>query len=585
MKYILFTILLLDPAIMTDASWVRGVNVGGWLVMERFITPYQFALTSCHVEGDICWYPGQLGAPPTDHPDYKVCDLQQCNPYLKPTATGDHSLDYPLDEYTLSQAFANQPKAGEDWFNFHFEHFITKEDVKALKESGITHLRVPLPHFILGDVLEGEPWIAGNRWEMFVRFARWCREYNLSVWPDIHTAPGSQNGFDNSGQALDAVSCQGWSNNPENVERTLQFLRDITAEIVKEGIDDVITGFGLLNEPFKDCNREAYESYIDHGLDIVRGTLGEDTSIYVSDMFLAKTFNNGNWWLDPKRYHDTYLDSHYYHVFEEKPRAFSPRQHIAFVCQNEERDAVGCCYQEPWRAPGFLGLGGRNHNAKPSEGVKRMIGEWSAAVDTLPIAMMLAIYESIKVNGTALHFDRQIAPKRQEFLKHFNEAQIVAYEAKDAGVAAAWFYWTAKMEGGAFAEWDFLRGVKEGWIPKLPSSPTQPSEELYGTCYDIIFRTDDSMDVIHEFPDPSTIDTPSWETPIDDDVVVSHGESLVKTSDGHYIPVVHHGHWWLGFAVASAFCIVVVRYYKGMKTGKKYKYTEIASTETAGLSP
>ena len=27
----------------------------------------------------------------------------------------------------------------------------------------------------------------------------WCKEEGIQVWPDLHTAPGSQNGFDNSG--------------------------------------------------------------------------------------------------------------------------------------------------------------------------------------------------------------------------------------------------------------------------------------------------------------------------------------------------------------------------------------------------
>lgn len=63
------------------------------------------------------------------------------------------------------------------------------------------------------------------------------------------------------------------------------------------------------------------------------------------------------------------------------------------------------------------------------------------------------VMAGIAENGTAAEFDRQIPPKRQAFLRNFVEAQMVSYEAKDEGVSKGWFYWTLKMEGGAFAEW------------------------------------------------------------------------------------------------------------------------------------
>lgn len=89
--------------------------------------------------------------------------------------------------------------------------------------------------------------------------------------------------------------------------------------------------------------------------------------------------------------------------------------------------------------------------------------------------------------------------------------------------------------GGAFAEWDFSRGLNEGWLPSIPSTDT-PSSSLYGSCYDIIVRTEDNLSIIHEFPDPTSIDLTNWQGfNTDDDVVVSHGESLEKSSNGEWI--------------------------------------------------
>ena len=71
-----------DVASSSSSSWIRGVNIGGWLLMERFITPYLFALNSCHIEGELCWYPGQLSAPPTSSPQHQYCNLYECQPHM-----------------------------------------------------------------------------------------------------------------------------------------------------------------------------------------------------------------------------------------------------------------------------------------------------------------------------------------------------------------------------------------------------------------------------------------------------------------------------------------------------------------------
>ena len=176
-------------------AWMRGVNLGGWLVLERYITPYLFSVTDCHLQGDYCWYPGQLSGPPSDSPDYKPCNAStladaQCLPVQSIPATGGH-LDYPIDEYSLGTAFLqahgdgetvatsaaaavplrNAPGivAAEGWLNHHFANFVQESDIAALAATGLTHLRVPLPHWILGHVQDDEPWIVGQRWEAFVR--------------------------------------------------------------------------------------------------------------------------------------------------------------------------------------------------------------------------------------------------------------------------------------------------------------------------------------------------------------------------------------------------------------------------------
>ena len=509
-----------------ETSWIRGVNLGGWLMLERYITPYQFAVTDCHIQGDFCWYPGQASAPPGHE---KYCDFKSCTPYLRENVLG--ILDFPFDEYNLGLAFAQNQSIGEEWLDYHFQNFITEQHVRDLKKAGITHLRVPMPHWILGDIREGEPWLLGKRWDYFRVLVEWCREIGLFVWPDIHTAPGSQNGFDNSGIQTPDVTCNGWGANPDNVHRSLDVITAVSRAIMDDGMRDVVTGFGLLNEPFKDCDRQMFLDFIEKGLDIVRDTMGADTSVYVSDLFSPMTFNDGTWWLDPIKYANTFLDSHYYHVFAGRPRGLSPRQHIAYTCVSEYKatsqlsGSSSCCYEDA------------ENMTAPSRGVKRIVGEWSAATDTLPVALLNDVMSGIAANASAPQLHRTLSRGRKAFLRNFVEAQMVSYEAADKGVGQGWFYWTARMEGGAFAEWDFLRGIHEGWVPTPLPKPDETSASRFGSCNDIIFRTEDSMSIIHEFPPPAD-DANNWQGVIlDDDVVVTHGASLLKGVDQDLIVV------------------------------------------------
>lgn len=284
-------------------KFIRGVNVGGWLVLERFITPYMFALTDCHIRGDFCWFPGQLSAPSSKA---EVCDMYHCQFLL------DDDKDFvAVDEYTLTSQFEHKALA-KQYLEYHWDSFVTKQDVATLQDAGITHVRVPMPHWIMGDILENEPYVDGQ-WLYFVRFVGWCREYGLEVWPDIHTAPGSQNGFDNSGQLLeDAPTCQHWSTNPAHVKRSLQAVKDIATAVVRDNLGDVVTGFGVLNEPFADCDVTVVQEFYNDALRAVRTILGEDTAVYIGDLFNATIWNN-KWWTDEDEFSNTYLDSHYYH--------------------------------------------------------------------------------------------------------------------------------------------------------------------------------------------------------------------------------------------------------------------------------
>jgi glucan 1,3-beta-glucosidase len=317
---------------MSTTNKIRGVNLGGWMVLENFITPYFFSLSDCHLKGDFRYYPGQVDAPPEGSALHKYMNHTECSPLPK----------HPIDEWTFVKTFrdANNGSGAfaQQYLDIHYDNFVKKEDLKALKAGGITHLRVPIGHWILGDITDDEPYVEGG-WKYMKRLADWCREEGLQVWLDLHTAPGSQNGFDNSGHLGPKPSCNGWDESyynffktetlAPNVVRTLKIIDHITEQVAKDGMTDVVTGFGLLNEPFADCNYFSLVKFYEEGFNIVRANMGEETGVYVADSFNPGRFN-GFAWKDAK-YKNTYLDSHFYQTFEAKTRALSPRQHIATV--------------------------------------------------------------------------------------------------------------------------------------------------------------------------------------------------------------------------------------------------------------
>jgi len=503
---------------LPPSSWIRGVNIAGWLLAERMVTPYLFALNSCQLQGDWCFYPDQLGAPPTNSRHHKYCDLYSCQPHLidVPMET-DEVLDYPTDEKSLLGSFSNKAIAKE-YMAFHWENFVTKDDVRFLAEvAGVEYVKVPIPHYAMNGILDEEPWVDGQ-WMYFVRFVGWARQHGIQVWIDMHTAFGTQNGFENSGESLpESPSCQHWINSPVNVERSIKAIKDMAHAVMDDNLRDVVTGFGILNEPFSNCPAAQIKKYSNDALKAVREIMGYDTAVYMSDSSNAATWNDG-WWTDPSVHDHTYIDSHYYHVFSQRERALSPKQHIAYTCAKLAREIDSCCYED------------HPKNTEVSSGVSRIVGEWSAGYDILPSEMTNKIMHAIHdpLLHKALLMDRKLSVERQEFLKNHVKAQMVSYESADTGASSGWFFWNLKMEGGAFAEWDFIRGIREGWIPKIPRKQTD-SVSIFGSCDTIVAKTSDSMSIIHQFPDPKQIET-SLGSAIDDDFVVSHGKTQRKSA-------------------------------------------------------
>lgn len=166
---------------------IKGVNLGNWLVLEKWMNPALFEGTTAE------------------------------------------------DEYYLPTQLS--PEVYEARIKIHCSEYITERDFVTIKRMGMDSVRIPVPYFIFGD---RKPFI-GCIEELDKAF-NWAEKYGLTILIDLHTVPLSQNGFDNGG--ISGV-CK-WAQNPDEVEFVLGVLERLAK---RYGHRKGLFGIQPLNEP------------------------------------------------------------------------------------------------------------------------------------------------------------------------------------------------------------------------------------------------------------------------------------------------------------------------------------------------
>ena len=137
----------------------------------------------------------------------------------------------------------------------HWDEFYQKSDLEILASVGISHIRIPYGHWFF-DVAEDEPYPQppqtddqGMRFYL-KRMLGWADELGMKVLMDLHGAPGSQNGFDNSGKRGDIHFQDG--DKPDRAARVLGQMSQLMKDWIDEGVmrPETLAGIEFLNEPF-----------------------------------------------------------------------------------------------------------------------------------------------------------------------------------------------------------------------------------------------------------------------------------------------------------------------------------------------
>ena len=118
-----------------------------------------------------------------------------------------------------------------------------------------------------------------------VRAVQWARDLGLSVFIDIHGAPGSQNGWEETG----LVGPIDFPANQSNTDRTLNVLRNLTEEFTKDIYKGAVTNIELMNEPI--FALEKLQEFYTAGAQVVGPANSSGINVTIHDAF----YNPPNW--------------------------------------------------------------------------------------------------------------------------------------------------------------------------------------------------------------------------------------------------------------------------------------------------
>lgn len=371
---------------------VRGLNIGGWLVLEPWITPSIFKNL-------------------------------------------DQSLGI-IDEFTLGEKLGND--AAYQILKRHWDTWLTLQDFQKIASSGFNTVRIPIGYWAY-ETIPGEPYTMGAAPYLDTAID-WARQTGLKVWIDLHGAPGSQNGFDNSGHKVPEPLWQAGN----NVNITLSVLNTISSKYSRPEFQDVVVAIQLLNEPLTPkLDFEKVKQFYREGYNQVRAI--SDTPVILHDGFVPPSRWNGFLSVSDNNAQNVIVDHHEYQVFTNELVALTPEKHRELVCSNVASYSQGT---DKWV----------------------VVGEWTGAMTDCATALngylTGARYDGSFPGSTfvgSCQDKNQISNWDQTFrdnMRRYIEAQLSAFETHTQG----WVFWNFKTEGAH--EWDAFALLNQGIFPQ-----------------------------------------------------------------------------------------------------------------------
>ena len=251
-----------------STDFLYGVNLGGWLVAEKWMTPSVFA----------------------------KCEAG--------------------DEYTLVQT-----DRGRRQLATHHRVFIQESDIEWLASHGINALRVPVGYWLFDGVYDDG--IAGEASIDYLdAVVAWAEKYQMRVLIDLHAAPGSQNGHDHSGRTGKAA----WYRSAQHRKKTLEVLVQIAERYREHG---AVWGIELLNEPRMGLFQMKLRAFYRQAYAAIRAAGRPGLVVVFHDAFTPRLMSGALWSYDPS--FPVMMDIHWYQFLDIWRRVRPREWYFGFV--------------------------------------------------------------------------------------------------------------------------------------------------------------------------------------------------------------------------------------------------------------
>jgi glucan 1,3-beta-glucosidase len=255
---------------------LRGVNLGSWLVIEKWMAPSLFEGLEAVDETSFCVELGERAAPALKH---------------------------------------------------HWDTFITRDDFAWIAARGLNAVRIPVGHWIFGADYpyhrayggNPHPFVVGGI-EVLDRAFDWAEAFGLHIVLDLHAAPGCQNGFDNGG--IKDV-CE-WHTQADYIDHALSVLERL-AERYRHR--PALHAIETLNEPRWDVDTGLLKNYHTQAYQRIRKYCPpEQVAVVFHDGFRSYTEYSG--FLGEPEFLNVVFDIHRYQCFVREDIDLDVQGHI-----------------------------------------------------------------------------------------------------------------------------------------------------------------------------------------------------------------------------------------------------------------
>lgn len=401
---------------------VRGVNIGGWLSIEPWITPSLFDGYSTH--------------------------------------------DNVVDEYTLTQKLG--ASKAKSTLEQHYSSFVNEQTFSDIQAAGLDHVRIPFSYWAV-TTYEGDPYVPLVSWRYLLRGIEWARKYGLRINLDLHGAPGSQNGWNHSGRQ----GLIGWLNGTDgdtNGDRTIDIHKQLSTFFTQPRYKNIVTMYGLVNEPrMVELDTSKVLDWTQRATSAIQGNNFTGIIIF-GDGFMGLD----NWQGKLQNQKNLLLDVHQYVIFNVEQIVLNHHDKINFACGGWTQQALRSENKQTGFGPTLcgewsqadtdcaeylnnVGVGSRWEGTLNMASTPGGSGDGSVLTPTCPTK------NSPQCTCDGANADpSQYTDEYKKWLLMFAEAQMHSFEQ-----GWGWFYWTWQTESAK--QWSYKDGMAAGIMPALAS--------------------------------------------------------------------------------------------------------------------